>query len=265
MVDTALLVAVIGIAGTLTASILTVLSEPWRQRRERVQEGTLKQESIRKALYSELAQIAVKLQTAMLLIHDTEQEQEEAEELQEKLQNYQEKRDEAKQIIGDVPEGSTIPYFLKLGVDVFQNAVEETDRLVSMLDQTVRTIKGNRSNVIATFKLLFDLKGGIYKLVKSDPELAVLFYQLSEAYVVDSFYSIVNNYVELAALSEDLDKQWESVVSSFNKMREVFLEGERSERLDIATLKSCCTLSSDVKHLDDLLTGHHNDSEELAH
>ncbi|MGZ4861683.1 MAG: hypothetical protein ACXV2E_02705 [Halobacteriota archaeon] len=122
--------------------------------------------------------------------------------------------------------------FVSYAREAFKDQLKEPDeeaeklhKRIGGLEQAIKQsnleIDKNRADVLATFRLLFDLKGGIYTLIKNDPELAVLFYQLDEAYVVDRIYSIASKYVELAALFKDPKEQWESVTRDFDHMRNV--------------------------------------------
>lgn len=212
MVDTALLVALVGIAGTLSASILTVLSEPWRKKKVR----DAKRESIRKALYSELAHLAFMLFLGIKEIETIEQSLKGAE------APWRDSK-EAERRLNEHPDSS--------------EATEVLDsKLLSM------------SKIAAE-----NLAGGFFTAVHSDAELTMLFYELPEADLAGILYSNLNQYIGEASVFEDPKDKWRAYVSLHENMSDAFVYAHENGYLDITMLRRYCYLPSQMESLDELL------------
>jgi DNA-binding transcriptional ArsR family regulator len=197
MVDTALLVAFIGVAGTLSASILAVLSEPWRKKKER----SAKRENLRKALYSELARILPTLYTLTFKL-------------------------EVAQRTG-YPERTEDEHY-KILLEVFE-----------------------------VFNPVFEnLKVGIYRLAKTDSELAVLFYELPEAYVIDSMHESIH---VLSAMEKivDLKQRWDNILSLVDGAHYKLVTAVKTGHIDRNLLIDSCDLPLDARNLEEFLRDDH--------
>jgi len=216
MVDTALLVALVGIAGTLSASILTVLSEPWRKKKVR----DAKRESIRKALYSELARIAVSL---YLGIKDIE----------------------------------TIEQNLK-GVGALWSDSEEAERRRNEHPDSSEATEVLDSKLLSKSKIAAEnLVGGFFTAVHSDAELTMLFYELPEADLAGLLYSILNQYIREASVFEDSKDKLRAWIWAVETMRDVSVQAHENGYIDITMLRRYCYLPSEIESLDELLKKPH--------
>jgi hypothetical protein len=212
MVDTALLVALIGIAGTLSASILTVLSEPWRKKKVR----DAKRESIRNALYSELARIAINVYFGIKEIETMEQN-------------------------------------LKR-VGALRRDSEEAERPLNENQDSSEATEVLDSKLLSTTKIAAEnLVGGFFTAVHSDAKLTMLFYELPEADLAGILYSQLNQYIGEASVFEDPKDQWRAFVSLVETQRDAFVQAYENGYLDITMLRRYCYLPSQLQSLDDLL------------
>ena len=221
MVDTALLVALIGIAGTLSASILTVLSEPWRKKKVR----EAKKESIRKALYSELARVAF---TLCFLIRDIE----------------------------------TVEQDLK-GVEALWRDSEEAERPLSENPDNSKDTEMPNSKLLPSEPLSAsritaeNLVSGFFTVIHTDAELAMLFYELPEADVAGGLYSLLNNYIGHVSAFEDPKDKWRAYVYLVETARAAFVHAHENGYIDITMLERYCYLPSQIESLDQLLNKPH--------
>ena len=216
MVDTALLVALIGIAGTLSASILTVLSDPWRKKKHR----EAKKESIRKALYSELARVAIDLHNAIGTI--------EAEE--EHLK--------AVKIVRHDSEKAEKPLDYNSG----------SSKDAEILDSGLPFIN----------KIVFEnLVGGFFSVIRTDAELAILFYELPEADLVAALYALFNQFLGYHSALEDPKHTWQAFIRIVEIARDAFVHAYENGYVDITMLRRYCYLPSEIESLDELLKKPH--------
>jgi hypothetical protein len=149
---TAIVLALIGVGGTLGGAIIGVLSEPWRKKKER----DAKKKSLREGLYEELARVLA-------------------------------------------------PSY------AFAVELDEDQRVLSPKSE-----EEHAKNMLLVFEIfnpvVENLKSGIYSLAKKDPELAVLFSELSESALLDSIYEIVHVIPGLERL-DDVKVKWSSIRS----------------------------------------------------
>jgi len=212
MVDTALLVALMGITGTLSASILTVLSEPWRRKKVR----DAKRESIRNALYSDLARIALGLHLGIRNIETIEQN-------------------------------------LK-GVGALRRDSEEAGKPLNENPDSSESTKMLDSKLLSVSKIAAEnIIRGFFTAIHTDAELTTLFYELPEADVAGILYALLNEYVDQVSAFEDPKDKWRAHLSLHENMRDAFVHAHENGYLDITLLRRYCYLPSQLQSLDKLL------------
>ncbi len=223
MVETALLVATIGITGTLTASILTVLSQPWRTKKEREQD----KENLRRALYAELARIVVTIQIQLSEAADIERKLEEA------VKARSHDSESAERPPNELLDSSG----LRKEIDT---------KLLS----ATRLLGLGRAGAE-------DLVGGLNDTILRDAKMAILYHTLPEADVANGVYTWLRHYVTLNnaldKATEDPKERWRVHFLMLDKVREALILGSETGHLDISLLERYCYLPSKIESLDTLL------------
>jgi len=216
MVDTALLVALVGIAGTLSASILTVLSDPWRKKKHR----EAKKESIRKALYSELARVAIDLHNAIAAI-----------EAEEEHLN---------------------------AVKIVRHDSEKAEKPLDYNPGSSKDAEILDSRPLSVNKIVFEsLVGGFFSVIRTDAELAILFYELPEADLVAALYALFNQFLGYHSAFEEPKRTWRAFIGIIEIARYVFVHAYENGSMDITMLRRYCYLPSQIESLDELLKEPH--------
>jgi hypothetical protein len=236
MVDTALLVAVIGVGGTLSASVLTVLSEPWRKKKER----DAKRGDLRRGLYSELARV---VSTFYSLTWELE--------------------------LALFFESLTgTPSVLETETRSFD---KDDKRMWELLE---KSCEGMLERLESNLEML-DV--GVYKLTKGDSDLMVLFYELSEAYVIDSIYQKMYTLKDLKPNRnsiiyqkkhdlKDLEPKeqidallltnwelWGKALEVVERARLNLNEAIDNKTIELPLLLACCTLNEERNRLTELV------------
>jgi hypothetical protein len=193
MVETAILVAFIGIGGTLIASIIGVLSEPLRKKKER----EAKREGLRKGLYNELARV---ISSMYALTGELDLDQREL---------FPQRTEEE---------------HAKIMLDVFE-----------IFNPTIK-----------------NLRVGIYSLAKKDPELAVLFYELREAPVLDAIYEITHVVEAMERLDTKL--KWASVRAQLTGLHYRLVTAVKNGLIDRDLLKASCIFPVETEYLEEFLS-----------
>lgn len=187
----AVLIALIGVGGTLVASLIGVWSEPWRKKKER----EVKKKSLREGLYKEAARVLATMYTFAVELDENQ-----------RFLNPQSEEEHAKKMLEIF--------------EIFNPVVE-------------------------------NLKSGIYSLAKKDPELAVLFYELSESATLDSIYSIVHVIPELTRL--DVKLRWSSIRSQVTGIHYRLVTAIKKGLLDRDLLIASCSVPAEAEFLEDFL------------